>query len=320
MKYHNIVKATFKSRPNRFVAYVEIDGKEEKVHVKNTGRCKELLREGATVYLEKSENTERSTGYDLVKVEKNGKLINMDSQAPNVVVGEWLKEGQLYQDISVIKPETTYGESRFDFYIETLSGTKAFIEVKGVTLEQDGVASFPDAPSERAVKHIKELVQAREAGYEAFLLFVVQMDYAHMMQPNKITHPEFAKALWEAQKSGVTILAYSCHVTETEMKMERPLPVYVSELEKIPESLLAWYDKGHRILPWREDATPYHVWVSEIMLQQTRVEAVKPYYDRFLKALPEIKDLAEADEERLLKFWKALAIITEYEICKKQQR
>lgn len=306
MKYHNIVKGIFRSRPNRFIAYVEIEGKEEKVHVKNTGRCRELLVEGATVYLEKSDNPDRSTGYDLVKVIKNGQIINMDSQAPNLAAKEWLLSGGLFPDMEIVKPETTYGDSRFDFYFETKSGKKAFMEVKGVTLEENGIASFPDAPSDRAVKHIYELIKARKDGYEAFLLFVVQMKHITYVRPNRKTHPEFADALWEAKKAGVTILAYDCEVTETDMEISSPLPVYISPLQQISKPLLEWYDKGHRILPWRESPTPYHVWVSEIMLQQTRVEAVKPYYDRFMKELPGIKDLAEAEEERLLKLWEGL--------------
>lgn len=310
MKYQHIKQGIFRSRPNRFIAYVTVDGKEEKVHVKNTGRCRELLKEGAVVYLEYSENTERSTAYDLVAVEKEGRIVNMDSQAPNKAAGEWLLSGKLFPDIICLKPETTFGESRFDFYIEEADNNggsrKIYMEVKGCTLEEDGVGSFPDAPSERAVKHVRELIKAREAGFEAYLLFVVQMDRVDYVVPNRRTQPEFAEVLLEARRAGVQIIAMDCLVTADSMEIRNPLPVYLSEMDRIPEPLLDWYDKGRRILPWREEPTPYHVWLSEIMLQQTRVEAVKPYYDRFLKALPDIKALAEAEEERLLKLWEGL--------------
>lgn len=310
MRYEHIKQGTFLSRPNRFIAYVTVDGKEEKVHVKNTGRCRELLKEGAAVYLEHSENAERSTAYDLVAVEKEGRIVNMDSQAPNKAVGEWLLAGGLFSDIICLRPEMTFGESRFDFYMEAADenggARKIYMEVKGCTLEENGVGSFPDAPSERAVKHVKELIRAREAGYEAFLLFVVQMDRVDCVVPNRRTQPEFSEVLLEARRAGVRIIARDCLVSADSMEIRNPLPVYLSEMDRIPEPLLDWYDRGRRILPWREEPTPYHVWLSEIMLQQTRVEAVKPYYDRFLKALPDIKALAEAEEESLLKLWEGL--------------
>ncbi len=175
MKYNEIIPAKFIERPNRFIAYVDIAGERTKVHVKNTGRCRELLKEQAQVYLEKSDNPNRSTAYDLVAVRKDGRMVNMDSGAPNKVVEEWLRAGGLFQDISLVRPETVFGNSRFDFYVESASGTKAFIEVKGVTLENDQVAAFPDAPSERAVKHVEELIEAHKQGYDAYLIFVVQM-------------------------------------------------------------------------------------------------------------------------------------------------
>lgn len=306
MKYKHIVKGYFRSRPNRFIAFVEIDGREEKVHVKNTGRCRELLQEGAVVYLEKTENKSRSTVYDLVAVEKEGRIVNMDSQAPNAAAGEWLRNGGLFSDIVYIKQEAVFGESRFDFYIEGKNLRKIFMEVKGCTLEEDGVGSFPDAPSERAVKHVKELIKAKEAGYEAYLLFVVQMTGVRYVVPNRRTQPAFAEILLEAEKAGVQIIAMDCDVTEDSMKIRAPLPVYLSPMDRIPEPILAWYDKGRRILPWRDDPAPYHVWLSEIMLQQTRVEAVKPYYDRFLKTLPDISHLASTEEETLLKLWEGL--------------
>ncbi len=306
MKYRKIIAAEFIERPNRFVAYVNLCGKRTKVHVKNTGRCRELLKDHARVYLEKNESETRATAYDLVAVEKAGRLVNMDSTAPNKAAGEWLRAGGLYGDVSLVKPERTFGNSRFDFYVESASGEKAFIEVKGVTLEQDGVAAFPDAPSERALKHVEELIEARRQGYEAYLLFVVQMKGVSFVKPNMDTQPAFGEALKRARRAGVRLLAYDCLVREDGMEMDAPVPVFLDCLDRIAVPLLAWYDKGRRILPWREEPTPYHVWLSEIMLQQTRVEAVKPYYDRFLQALPDIGSLAAADEERLLKLWEGL--------------
>ena len=305
MKYENIYKGQFLSRPNRFIAYVDIDGKREKVHVKNTGRCRELLTDYAEVYLEKSDNPERSTAFDLVAVRKGHRIINMDSQAPNKAVEEWLKQGGLFPDVQTVRPETTYGSSRFDFYVETAE-EKIFIEVKGVTLEKEDVVLFPDAPSERALKHVKELSDAVKQGYKTYILLVVQMEGVKYFIPNRETQPEFAEALLEARKAGVQILAYDCHVTADAMKINKPVPVRLSVLDEIAEPLLKWYDNGRRILPWREDPSPYHVWISEIMLQQTRVEAVKPYYDRFMQALPDIEHLAAAEEEQLLKLWEGL--------------
>lgn len=322
MKYHNIVKGSFLERPNRFIAYVEMAGRKEKVHVKNTGRCRELLTGQATVYLEKSDNSARSTAYDLVAVEKNGRMINMDSQAPNRAVEEWLKEGVLFPDLSFVRPETKYGNSRFDFYLEA-GGRKIFLEVKGVTLERDNVVLFPDAPSERAVKHVEELIAAGREGYEVYILFVVQMENVAYFTPNRETQPEFADALIAAKEAGVHILAYDCLVTPQEMRIHEPVEVRLTDsfgeilpepkiklrkgrLEDIPKPLLKWYDDNRRILPWREEPTPYRVWVSEIMLQQTRVEAVKPYFERFMHALPDIESLAGAPEEMLLKLWEGL--------------
>lgn len=312
MKYQHIEKGTFLSRPNRFIARVRIDGREEKVHVKNTGRCRELLKEGASVYLEKSDSGNRATAYDLVAVEKEGRIVNMDSQAPNKAVREWLLSGGLFPDVVLVRPETTFRESRFDFYIEAKSSAKdqknrrIFMEVKGCTLEEDGVGRFPDAPSERAVKHVRELIRAAEAGYESCLLFVVQMDGVNYVVPNTKTQPEFEEALLEARRAGVLIIARDCLVTKDSMEIRGELPVYLSEMDRIPGPLLDWYSQMKRALPWREEPEPYHVWLSEIMLQQTRVEAVKPYYDRFLKALPDISSLAEAKEEVLLKLWEGL--------------
>ena len=294
-------------RPNRFIAYVTVDGRREKVHVKNTGRCRELLREGARVLLERAGSPGRSTLYDLVAVQKGSRLVNIDSQAPNKAAGEWLYTKELFPDLLFMRPETQFGNSRFDFYIETAKD-KIFVEVKGVTLEEDGVVRFPDAPSERAVKHVEELIRAREAGYRVFVLFVIQMEGVKCFTPNKETHPEFAEALSRAQKAGVELLAYDCIVTPDSMVLNAPVRVCMEkeELENLPNLLLSWYDENKRALPWREEITPYRVWVSEIMLQQTRVEAVKPYYERFMDALPDPEALAAAEEDALLKLWEGL--------------
>lgn len=327
MKYQHIVQAEFIERPNRFIAYVRLDGRKERVHVKNTGRCRELLKEGACVYLEKSDKKERTTAYDLVAVRKGERLINMDSQAPNAAVKEWLLTKALFPDLKVMRPETEYGSSRFDFFVETES-EKIFIEVKGVTLEEDGVVQFPDAPSERAVKHVEELVQAKKDGYRTMVLFVIQMENVKYFKPNEVTHKAFAEALCRAWEQGVEVLAYDCRVTEDSMSIHKPIDIMLngkrvfSDLKdsegRIKESLrnekllwlsnplLKWYNENKRILPWREEPTPYRVWVSEIMLQQTRVEAVKPYFERFMKALPDIRALSEASEETLLKLWEGL--------------
>ena len=298
-------------RPNRFIAYVEIPGvsEREKVHVKNTGRCKELLVPGARVLLEKSSNPERSTAYDLVAVWKKERLINMDSQAPNKVVGEWLEKEELFKGVTLMKPETTWGNSRFDFHVE-FGGKKALIEVKGVTLEQENVVLFPDAPSDRAVKHVEELIAAKKADYQVYIIFVVQMKNVNYFVPNWTTHPEFCEALLKARDAGVEIMALDCHVGEDSLEIADYVPVYLEEREAVAAGmaapLLQYYDAHRRILPWREEPTAYRVWVSEIMLQQTRVEAVKPYFARFMEALPDIKSLAEAEEELLLKLWEGL--------------
>ena len=218
MKYKNIVKAKFISRPNRFIAHVEIDGKTEIAHVKNTGRCKELLIPGAEVYLQKSDNPARKTKYDLISVKKGEKLINIDSQAPNKVFYEWAEKSGFFNDIKVFKPECKYKSSRFDLYIE-YENKKAFIEVKGVTLENSGVLMFPDAPTERGVKHVNELCEAVKDGYEAYVFFIIQMKEALYFTPNIETHPQFADALVKAKESGVNILAMSCNVFPEEMEI-----------------------------------------------------------------------------------------------------
>ena len=216
MKYENIIKARFISRPNRFIAEVEIDGNIEIAHVKNTGRCKELLMEGTTVYVQKSDNPARKTKYDLITVVKNGMLINMDSQAPNKVFGEWVSQGNFAADVDLIKPECKYGNSRFDFYIEA-GGRKIFAEIKGVTLEEEGIVMFPDAPTERGIKHIKELCECVKNGYEGYIFFIIQMEQCKYFTPNKATHPEFAEALKKARECGVNIKAMNCNVTKDEL-------------------------------------------------------------------------------------------------------
>ena len=224
MKYKNIVTAHFKKRPNRFIAICEINGREEVCHVKNTGRCRELLTENAEVYLEKSDNPMRKTMYDLVGVNKNGILINMDSYAPNIAFGEFLKAGNIF-DAEIIKSECKYKNSRFDFYVKEKNGRECFVEVKGVTLENSGVVMFPDAPTERGVKHINELVSAANNGYGAYIVFIVQMKGVEYFTPNKKMHPEFHEALVNAEKNGVKILAYDCIVTKNSMKVDESVKI-----------------------------------------------------------------------------------------------
>lgn len=224
MKYLNMERALFKERPNRFIAYVETTHGREICHVKNTGRCKELLSENAVVYVQRNDNPARKTKLDLITVEKNQYLINMDSQAPNQAVKEWLEEGNLFSENAKIYPERTYGESRFDFYIED-GERKAFMEVKGVTLEIDGVCRFPDAPTERGVKHIKELQKCLEEGYEAYILFVIQMSPVEYLEPNDATHKAFGDALREAAKAGVHVMARDCSVSIDSMEIMNEVEV-----------------------------------------------------------------------------------------------
>ncbi len=229
MRYKKIVEGRFISRPNRFVAYVDIDGVETAVHVKNTGRCKELLTEGAVVYLEDSMNDARKLRHSLVAVMKGDRLVNMDSQAPNMVAKEWLNSGDARLDglsnIEIVKGEQTFGKSRFDFYVKDDSGREGYLEVKGVTLENDGVVSFPDAPTERGVKHINELVEAKKQGYYAGILFVVQMDDVSLFTPNDITHRAFGDALRKAKESGVEIIAKTCKVTPDSLDISKNIPI-----------------------------------------------------------------------------------------------
>jgi len=229
MRYQHVVKGIFRARPNRFIAQVEVGGIPEVVHVKNTGRCKELLLPGVTVYLERSANPLRRTRYDLIAVEKlrEGKsplLINMDSQVPNAAAAEWLPHSGLFSPNAVIRREVRFGSSRFDLHVE--DGTrKAFIEIKGVTLEKDGIALFPDAPTERGVKHLKELILCRNAGCEAYLLFVIQMKEIRTFAPNDAMHFVFGEALREAAASGVQILAMDCRITPDSITVADPVPV-----------------------------------------------------------------------------------------------
>ncbi len=228
IKYKEVKKGTFIGRPNRFIAKVSVDGIEETVHVKNTGRCKELLIKGATVYLSVSDNPSRKTKYDLIGVEKitdrDILKLNMDSQIPNDVVGEWLKSCDLFSPKAIIKREVFYNKSRFDFYIED-DNRRIFLEVKGVTLENNGVASFPDAPTERGIKHINELIECLNEGYEAYIFFVIQMKNIDYFTPNYKTHPEFGDALKKAQSKGVKILAYDCIVTEDSIVIDKEIKV-----------------------------------------------------------------------------------------------
>lgn len=307
MKYERIETGKFIERPNRFIAYIEIAGQKETVHVKNTGRCAELLQPGATVYVQKADNPERKTQWDLIGVKKGKRMINMDSQIPNKVVEEWIRKGNLFPNATLIRPETTYKQSRFDLYIEE-DNRKIFIEVKGVTLEHDGVVKFPDAPTERGIKHLNELCEAVEDGYEAYVFFVIQMKGVKYFTPNMKTHAAFGEALRNAQEQGVHILAYDCKVSKDSIEIAQEVPVVFrnENLKSMAKPLVEWYRKQKRDLPWRVDITAYKVWVSEIMLQQTRVEAVKPYYARFLGSFPTIRDLAEAEEDLLLKMWEGL--------------
>lgn len=230
MRYNNVTKGIFHSRPNRFIAKVFVGGELHTVHVKNTGRCKELLVEGCTVLLEKSDNPNRKTVYDLVAVIKkaDGKetYINMDSQAPNAMVAEWLPKSGLFPAGTSFRREVKYGASRFDLCAVTGKAV-TYIEVKGVTLEKDGVAYFPDAPTERGVKHLKELTACAEKGIGAMVLFVVQMKGVGLLRPNRETHPAFANALTEAERSGVKIVAVDCNVYEGVAEIDGFLPVEI---------------------------------------------------------------------------------------------
>lgn len=224
MRYQNVRAAKFIDRPNRFIAHVELDGKTETVHVKNTGRCRELLVPGCTVYLERGTNPGRKTAYDLIAVEKGSLLINMDAQAPNRVFAEWAAAGGFLPDVTAVRPEYRYGESRLDFCLETPGGLH-LVEVKGVTLEENGNARFPDAPTERGVRHIRELQRAAESGLDAALFFVIQIKDIRSVTPNDATHPAFGEALREAAAQGVRVLAYDCDVTPDSLSIRKEVPV-----------------------------------------------------------------------------------------------
>ena len=238
MTYDNIHIGIFHSRPNRFIAEVEIDGKIEICHVKNTGRCKELLVSGATVYVNKADNPNRSTKYDLIAVEKAvgdsygkavGKinkhlLINMDSYAPNIAFSEYIRQGNFIENTTLVKSEAKYGASRFDFYVETAE-TKIFIEVKGVTLEENRIAMFPDAPTERGIKHLNELAACIAAGYNAYVIFVVQMEGISHFTPNYKTHAAFGETLSKVMEMGVKALAFDCKVTPDSMVINKQIPI-----------------------------------------------------------------------------------------------
>ena len=223
MEYANMVPGIFLNRPNRFVAHVEIDGMPETVHVKNTGRCRELLIPGARVWCQRSDNPARKTRYDLISVEKGRRIINMDSQAPNTAAKEWLLSGGL-GEITGLRPETVHGDSRFDFSF-VKDGRQSFLEVKGVTLETGGVCAFPDAPTERGTKHLRGLGQAAREGFGAYVLFVIQMADVKYLHPNDLRDPAFGKALREAAANGVQVLAVDCDVTPGTMTVGRPVPV-----------------------------------------------------------------------------------------------
>lgn len=231
MKYEKITSARFLSRPNRFVAIVNLSGNEISAHVKNTGRCRELLVPDSVVYLEDFtyRQGKRKLLYDLIAVRKGDLLINMDSQAPNKVVREALENGSIklpgMSELVIIRPEKIYGDSRFDFYVEDKNNEKGFVEVKGVTLENDGIASFPDAPTERGVKHLNELVTAMKNGYHSYVLFVIQMSGMKMFTPNDATHGEFGDALRYAAEKRVHILAYECAVTPDSLEITYPVPI-----------------------------------------------------------------------------------------------
>lgn len=223
MRYRNVVTGTFVSRPNRFIAVVEVDGRKETVHVKNTGRCREILLPGTDVVLEDSGNPSRKTRYDLIAAYKHGNLINIDSQAPNRAFGEFIASSGVFGEDPAVHPEHQHGDSRFDFYVES-GERRIFAEVKGVTKEVDGVCMFPDAPTERGLKHIRGLEACVDEGYEAYAVFIVQMKGMRYFTPDYGIHREFGEELERAHENGVGILVYDCIVTEDSMTVDAPLP------------------------------------------------------------------------------------------------
>lgn len=223
MQYSNMVPGVFRERPNRFIAHIEIDGMVQVCHVKNTGRCRELLPKGAQVFCQQASNPNRKTKYDLIAVQKGNRLINMDSQAPNTAAAEWLRGGGL-GEITDLRPETKHGDSRFDFSFRKDSRL-CFLEVKGVTLETDGVCAFPDAPTQRGARHLRELTALAKQGCGAYVLFVIQMEDVAWLHPNDDTDPAFSQALRDAAAAGVQILAMDCAVTEDSMAIRKPVEV-----------------------------------------------------------------------------------------------
>lgn len=224
MIYENVCPAKFIDRPNRFIAHILLNGRTEVAHVKNTGRCRELLISGADVIVRHDPSPKRKTAYDLIAVYKGDRLINMDANAPNTVFGEWLAAGGMGYVPELIRPEQTHGDSRFDFFFRH-GGASAFAEVKGVTLEQDGIVRFPDAPTQRGVKHLRGLMRCVDEGLEAYAVFIVQMKGVQYLEPNRAMHPEFADALREAVERGVKLLALDCLVTEASLKADAPVEV-----------------------------------------------------------------------------------------------
>ena len=231
MIYQNIQEGRFLTRPNRFIAYVRVGGQLQVCHVKNTGRCKELLVPDAKVLIQYCPSPNRKTNYDLIAVWKGHQLINMDSAAPNQVFGEFLRAGGLFSQAARIQPEYTFGDSRFGFYVENITGEthreQAFIEVKGVTLEQGNVVRFPDAPTERGLKHLHALTRCVEAGYQAYAVFIIQMEGVKYFEANWETHPAFGQALRQAAQAGVKVLAWDCQVSETSLILGQPVPVHL---------------------------------------------------------------------------------------------
>ncbi len=224
MQYSHIAAARFIDRPNRFIAHVELDGAVRVCHVKNTGRCRELLTPGAEVWVRYAPAPGRKTDYDLIAVDKGGVLINMDAAAPNAVFAEWARSGAFLPELTLLRPETVHGDSRFDFYAQAGS-RRGFIEVKGVTLEENGVVRFPDAPTQRGVKHLRGLIRCVEEGLDAWAVFVIQMERALYFEPNRDTHPEFADALRDARDAGVSISALTCSVTPDSISILGPVEV-----------------------------------------------------------------------------------------------
>lgn len=224
MRYERMEEAVFRSRPNRFIAQVVTERGEEVCHVKNTGRCRELLVPGARIWVQRNDRADRKTALDLIAVEKAGRMINMDSQIPNRAAEEWIRAGHFFSGEVKIRREVRYGNSRFDLYLEE-GEQRSFLEVKGVTLEEDGVARFPDAPTERGVKHIEELAACRRDGYGAWILFIIQMKGVRYLEPNDRTHPAFGEALRRAKRAGVQICAVDCLVTPDTITADQEVEV-----------------------------------------------------------------------------------------------